>query len=56
MANNEQKPRPSSELVEYLTGKRDGLRRTIKAIEKDLAKIEAELQAAAFAAGKEQRT
>lgn len=56
MANKKtEKDRTAQELCEYLAGQRDALRRTIKTHEKDLAKVEAELTAAAFAAGKEQR-
>ncbi len=55
MANKKiEKARTPQGLCDYLEGQRDGLRRTIKALEKDLAKVEGEIQAAAFAAGKEQ--
>lgn len=36
---------------DYLTGHRDGLRRQLKTLTRDLAKVEEELQAATFAAG-----
>lgn len=36
---------------DYLTGHRDGLRRQLKALTKELAKVEEDLQAATFAAG-----
>jgi hypothetical protein len=42
--------RNQQELCHYLAGHRDGLRRQIKNLSKDLAKVEAELQAAAVAA------
>lgn len=50
-----EKNRTPQEQCDYLTGQRDGLRRQVKTLEKELAKVEAELQSAAFAAGKEQR-
>lgn len=43
--------RNPQELVDYLTGRRDELRRQLKGITKELAKIEEELQAATYAAG-----
>jgi hypothetical protein len=50
-----EKNRTPQEQCDYLAGHRDALRRQVKALEKELAKVEAELQSAAFAAGKEQR-
>jgi len=43
--------RTPAEQCAYLTGCRDNLRRQLKTLTKDLAKIEEELQAATFAAG-----
>ncbi|WP_305044514.1 hypothetical protein [Geoalkalibacter sp.] len=43
--------RTPQELCHYLAGRRDELRQKVKAISKDLARVEEELQAATFAAG-----
>lgn len=45
------KTRTPQEQCAYLTGCRDNLRRQLKNLTKDMAKIEEELQAATFAAG-----
>lgn len=44
-------PRSPGEQCAYLAGCRDNLRRLLRSLTKDLAKIEEELQAATFAAG-----
>lgn len=50
-----EKTRTAQELRNYLANQRGNLRRAIRVHESELAKVDAELQAAAFAAGKEQR-
>jgi len=45
-----EKTRTPQELCDYLAGHRDGLRRQIKALSKELVKVEAGLQAATVAA------
>lgn len=44
-------PRTPDEQCAYLTGCRDNLRRQVRTLTRELAKVEEELQAATFAAG-----
>jgi hypothetical protein len=46
-----QRERTPQECCDYLAGQQEALRRQIKTMNRDLAKLETELQAATFAAG-----
>ncbi|MDY0270085.1 hypothetical protein [Trichloromonas sp.] len=50
----QEQPRTPAEQCNYLAGRRDELRRQVKAASKELARVEEELQAAVFVAGQHQ--